>query len=412
MSLNKNGIKVLGIAAAALLLLVPLMAQTQQQLAIAQANPTEQTVAQVSPPHPQPSPLARTPDNIFAEIEGKLPGFAGLFFDSEGKLNVYVTQPDGVTSAQIASVLADYLEPTDMEKGITILQAKHTWNTWKAWKQTSRELMFQQELGVTKLDIDEKNQKIVIGFIQLDEGTRAKVNEFLVANNIPLADVELVETGPINLLSHGVTVSPRKGGIEIGYSEGSNNYVCTNGFIANRQSDGIRVSATAGHCEGVVDTAGDESYVQPSGGSTVGTEVANTNLAGPRYSDSLLWAPSSGITTSLGKIYNGGSDYTITGKKNFHAVGEYICKYGRTTHESCGSITNVDVDYTHPNYSQLWSQNEVSLTAQGGDSGSPVFKKGTNPNVTLYGILWGVGSVAVYSPIYNVEIDQGTLQVN
>lgn len=400
----------LGIAAAVVLLAFSLAVQPYAPSATAQAN------TNTSMPPTSPTNVPRTHDTIFAEIESKLPGFAGMFLDEEGKLNIYLTNPNAVGTAQISTILADYVEQEHLEKGITMLQANHSWDEWVAWKQTLRELLPQKELGVTTLDIDEKNQKLVIGFAELNDTVQSQVSEFLRIKGIPANVVQLIETGPVIDESHGDPVSPEKGGMEIGWSVGTDDYVCTNGFIADRQSDDLRVSVTAGHCEDGIDTAGDQSYDQPSGGTTVGTEVANTNLAVPRYSDSLLWEPALGVTTSLGKIYKDSTfDYTITGKKtSAQLVGELLYKTGRTTHETSGAITGTCVDYNSPSHGgAIYCVNQAAYSSSGGDSGSPVFKKGTSPNVTLYGLHHSrVGSVAIYSPIANIEIDQGTLTVN
>lgn len=348
-----------------------------------QTNSAEQQTVSSNP---------RTVDEAFAAIESELPGFSGYFFDADGRLNVFFTAPQQVDPEQVSSRLisAGYIQSEDTAKGVIILQSKYPWGTLHAWKNNLNKLFLKNELGVTTLDANEKMQSIDIGVESLTPAIRHTITQLLIQDGIPTDVVQLVETGPIILESHGVSVSPRKGGIEIGFGTSS---ACTNGFIAN-DANGARRSVTAGHCEVVVDTAGDEVYRNPaaSGSTTVGTETANTNLAGPRYSDSLMWTPASGITTSLGKICKNttcSTEYTITGAKNFPAVGEAICKYGRSTHETCGTITATDVDVTHPNYSQLWAQTQASYSSSSGDSGSPVYKKGTDPNVTLYGLHWG-----------------------
>ncbi len=380
---------------------------------LASAETSEQTS---SPEQQSVSPNPRTVDEAFAAIESEFPGFSGYFYDEEGRLNIFFTEPQQVDSEQVSSrlVSAGYIENEDTANGVILLQSKYPWKTLHTWKNTLNVLFLNKDLGITTLDANEKMQRIDIGVESLTPAIRDSITEVLIQNGIPTEDVQLMETGPILLESHGVSVSPRKGGVELGFGTSS---VCTNGFIVNNSS-GARQSVTAGHCEVVVDTAGDEVYRNPgaSGSTTVGTETANTNLAGPRYSDSLMWTPASGITTSLGKICKNtgcSTDFTITGTKSFPAVGEAICKYGRSTHETCGTITATDVNVTHPNYSQLWAQTQASYSSSGGDSGSPVYKKGTDPNVTLYGLHWGVtqSGVRLFSPFNGITADQGTLTV-
>lgn len=92
-------VKLLGITTAVLLLL-PVMVQTQPQIATAQTN---SAVLPVVPGQNNP----RTLDYTFTEIENKLPGFAGFFFGEEGRLNVYFTSPDQVKTTQVANVQND-----------------------------------------------------------------------------------------------------------------------------------------------------------------------------------------------------------------------------------------------------------------------------------------------------------------
>lgn len=153
----------------------------------------------------------------------------------------------------------------------------------------------------------------------------------------------------------------------------------------------------------------------------MGREVANTNPLGARYSDSLMWIPDAGVTTTLGKIYVSSSvEYTLTGKKAFPAQGEAICKMGRTEHEDCGTIINTGVNIFGENaapYDILWSMAEAQYTSASGDSGGPIYKKGPNNSAVLYGIhrgqiVQGQTIYRVFSPISNIENDQGTLQVH
>lgn len=347
-------------------------------------------------------------DEKFAEIEAKVPGFSGLYFDEQGKLNILLKDAQKISPLQAALVLNEYLEPKAFQYGFNVMPAKQEWNQWLSWKHTLRDLFVEKDLDITALDIDEKNQKIIVGFSKLDLNKESKVQDFLKTRNIPTDMVSFVETGEIQLDTHENTVfNPRKGGIQIGIVGST---YCTNGFIAIRSSQ--TVSITNGHCEATVDSAADQQFTQPQGGSVIGTEVANSNIQGSRYSDTLRFAPT--VSTALGKINKNGSDLTINGKIYFQTLGNYICKYGYQTHETCGVIRATAVDVSHPNYSVLFDQNTADYTRQGGDSGSPVYRHDGTSNISLFGIHWGVQSgtgYAFYSPIGNIETDQGTLQV-
>lgn len=398
-----TAIKLLGIATATLLL-IPIVAQTQVRLAEGQDS--------ANSPVPQLGILEQT----FLKIEESLPGFGGAFVDEQGKLNAYFTKPERVDSSHAITVLSQYLGEDYLQNGLVILEGKHEWSKWASWKLKVRELLPQKDSGISSLDIDEKEQRLEIGLTTLNDANKAKVSNGLATRAVPLNVVDFVQTGEIELQSDGVPVSPIKGGIEIGIVGGTS---CTNSFVAIKVSTGQKVSVTAGHCEAGTpgsraDPAGDQQYTQPKTGPVVGTEMANSNYDGARWSDSLRWLPS--VSASVGLIYNGGAQsYQNQGKEYTQLVGTTICKYGRTTHETCGTIANTSEDTPHEEYGTVYDQNYAWYSCAGGDSGAPVFKKLGFPYVKLYGTHWGIWNSGphvgkcIYSPIWNIEADQGTL---
>lgn len=402
-------IKLLGILTATLLL-IPITAQTPLQQATAQQNPVNVGI--------EDGPL--TLDKIFLDIEKKLPGFSGAFLDDTGKLNVYLKEPTRLDQAQVANVLTEHLGSEYLENGLVILKGEHEWNKWYTWKKMVRTLFDQEELGITMLDIDEKEQTLAIGLEALNEVNKAKVTTALAKFPIPSDTVQFFEVSPIVFESHetSVTFRPLRGGILEGYSFQE---ACTIGFVADNQNmNNKRVMISAGHCEVTKDLAGDEKYYQPrqvDQGPQVGIEIVNTNLPGPRFSDTLQWEPS--VSTQRGKIYRDSfTEFTISGKGYTQLVGEFVCKNGYVTHETCSTIKFVGVDAprSDPYYTTLYSQNRTTYTSSGGDSGGPVYKKGSYPFVILYGTHVGTATkdgvtYKIYSPIRNIEWDQGTLTV-
>lgn len=58
------------------------------------------------------------------------------------------------------------------------------------------------------------------------------------------------------------------------------------------------------------------------------------------------------------------------------AVGEYVCKYGSTTGETCGAITAV------------WDREfSMDLYCDNGDSGGPIYQRGADGNVHVIGMV-------------------------
>ena len=258
--------------------------------------------------------------------------------------------------------------------------------------------------------IDDKNQALYIGFEKLDDAKSVIVKNFLTKNNIPLSMVILEETGELIPVSHGPTISPLEGGAQL--NPVGVTWDCTLGFIANKGT--TRVAITAGHCEAPPghDLAGDQQFKHPHSGTVKGTEIANSNKNPPRYSDTLLFAPS--VSSNLGKLYIDGTHTNIIGKKLSQAVGDPLCANGSTSHVKCGTVQLTGVTIFDSGLGgTLYGQVKVSFTSLGGDSGAAVYKNDPSGGVLIAGVLWCcAGSPSYYSPMSGIEFEQGILTVN
>jgi streptogrisin C len=139
----------------------------------------------------------------------------------------------------------------------------------------------------------------------------------------------------------------------------SSEFVCSLGFNA-KSSSGTRIFFTAGHC-----TAGAPRF-SSSGGWSIGTtrvsrypvdDWGSVNITNPGWTQRGLverWT---------------GTDVRVRGWSNA-PVGSPLCKSGRTTHWTCGTITarNVSVNYGDGWVSGLY---EHTACVEGGDSGGP-----------------------------------------
>jgi hypothetical protein len=94
-----------------------------------------------------------------------------------------------------------------------------------------------------------------------------------------------------------------------------------------------------------------------------------------------------------------------------------VHKVGRTTGWSSGNVTNTcaTVNVSGSNIQLLCQtlvQRSGTVIVQGGDSGSPVFQRTSDDNVTLVGILWGgstSGDLFVFSPLKNIQDELGAV---
>lgn len=143
---------------------------------------------------------------------------------------------------------------------------------------------------------------------------------------------------------------------------------CTSGYTMKNAS-GTKYSSTAGHCPAgqVSPLTSPAAYIPPSG-------------VGGAY-DFQLNTPPSGST--LRNWAKDGSGYrSITGQVARGSVGTLVCKYGKTTIYTCGTIEkNNYTYYGSPAYLLIGSTSSTKI-ACGGDSGGPVYS-GSN----AYGIV-------------------------
>ncbi|MHB8547369.1 MAG: S1 family peptidase [Nitrosotalea sp.] len=348
-------------------------------------------------------------DVTFLNIEKRVNGFSGAYVDESGILNVYTTDP--TIKSIDKSTLADYVEPYHLAKGIIVKQSNHSWHKWMELQNIVTKLFDNKDLGITTMNVDDKNQVFRIGFEKLDNSKINTVNKFLADHNIPSDMVKLVETGKFALVNTDIKVQPITAGAEIGVVGAPSSWgpqpSCTTGFIVKLSGGTIR-GLTAGHCQknGPTENDGLQTYTQPWGGRTIGNTIAGTNKQS--HSDTVLFSTSE--TGGFGWIYRYGmSQVAITGKGLSQFVGDSVCTSGTGSGTTrCGSVTQVGI--TAPGGMQ--GQNEASFQVVPGDSGSPVW---SNPgsSIIAYGTAFAHDTTGTYySPVGGIDFDQGILQYN
>lgn len=387
-------------------------------------------------------------DQKFQKIADQAPGFGGMFFDENGDLNVYLTDPKSKATAKAAlhSVFGKGLLKSGPSKSkrfkgkprlapgdIKVLPAKFSFNELSKWKTQSYDV-FNID-GVSSIDLDERTNRLSIGIS--DKQAKQSVEDILTANGVPLSAVNIVEVEEVFPV-HTVRSSfrPTIGGIQINYP----GWLCTLGFNAYRA--GVRGFVTNSHC--TTNQGGVEStvYYQPNSPSYIGWEIADPNYFTSwwpwvcpwgkrcRYSDSAFIRYTSGVSSSLGRIarttsWAGGlninhasPEFRIISERSSNVVGNIIDKVGRTTGWTYGHViaTCQDVGVSGTNIVQKCQDRVQSYgganIVNSGDSGSPVFVW-YGSTVALSGILWGgnipTGTEFLLSPMRNVERELGAL---
>ena len=154
---------------------------------------------------------------------------------------------------------------------------------------------------------------------------------------------------------------------------------CTTGFTV-RNSAGTRGVSTAGHC----------------GNSQTLSGYALT-FRGEAYSGSydIQWHNASGHTyPNTIKVSSGTRSITGTRSRTSQTVGSQVCKQGKTTGYTCGTISTISYCASGACTWVRVAGNGTNLS-EGGDSGGPWFSGNT-----AYGShTYGIGNDSAYMPI-------------
>jgi hypothetical protein len=256
----------------------------------------------------------------------------------------------------------------------------------------------------------------------------------MAMRGIPATAYRVEVTEPIHFMNTLRDAQrPVVAGVQIHWSQ----YVCTLGFSVDHA--GGRSFITNSHCTDNQGSTGNTQYNQPT--RTVAPDPIGFEAHDPayfrggacsrgkvcRYSDSAraLYEPGVASRAEIAKTTgeNNGSltiagVFTIASQNNTAtSFSGTIHKVGRTTGWSSGNVTNTcaTVNVSGSNI-QLLCQTLVQRSGTqivgGGDSGSPVFTRGSGDNVQLVGILWGgssSGDLFVFSPFKQVQDELGTM---
>jgi len=390
-------------------------------------------------------------DAEFARIARDAPGFGGMFYGPDGRLNVYLTD-DGrspVAQRRILDRVSASLRAQEREvpsaADVTIRQAARDYVELTSLR--SRISPVLHEPGVAFLDIDETQNRLTVGVL---EGTdAAQVQAVVERLGVPLEAVSIRTTEPIKPLNTLRDAhDPVAGGLQIWWFDPpSTAWLCTLGFNVRftNPSKSQHYFFTNSHCteeRGTVTGTEfrQDALVLPS--RIVAVEVEDPpfftcQYAGYqcRWSDAALAEYLPGIDAQLGMIYrttflgtsspgsivlDDGKHFRIAKEQPFPLGGEVVDKVGRTTGWTRGQVVLTCVDTgvaDAPVLTVMLCQDWVAGISAGGDSGSPVFQQigvaDESKPVSLYGLLWGGGGgIFVFSAMENIRFEFGDFRVH
>lgn len=408
-------------------------------------------------------------DSLFMEISNRLPGFAGLYKDQSGRLNINIHETSTSRKNYSINKIRSAIEQVLSDRKISLRKERSNINKVEyTFEQLFHHKIFLtrkllgDDVGAVAVDADEKNNVVSI-YVQdeynkqniLEKIDNTGINEdILNIQEIPERN-ELEPIDPPNISPSDTNqtlqgrVRPMGGGIEIAPLS-----TCTMTAVTDwyTQDDGVLVKRhgfiTNSHCTNSNSAIGTNNGIyaaQPSRGPVVGKEIHDPNKftnsqveACPsgrdcRFSDSalftfyeetdpygnyghIIYRPIDSSNSQAGsvKIDNSKEPWDVD-ETGYSLVGEKINKVGRTTGWTYGTVskTNVNIKYTpggNDTGTTILSQNiSEDLIAQPGDSGSPVFKI-TPSGTEVVGVVWYregqlFGYNIVYSPWSNVKRD-------
>lgn len=385
---------------------------------------------------PEPDPLA---------VAAAVPGFGGYFLDDQGAPTVYLTDPAQRPLAEqaLAGFLADRgFTATDLQvrQGDYDYLQLHGWfeGSWAAALGVAGAVSADLDEGANRLRFGGGSASAVVGMAAAVAAAGVPAGAVIVETRAPIRQVVGLQD----------RVRPVHGGYQINFFPSPVSpltLVCTVGF--NVIDEGANSFITNSHCtnhQGGTETP--TEYYQPLRGTPtnpdnfIATEVEDPHYdavscleeqpgAVCRFSDAARAEYAPGQPFDLGGIARAASENTgtlevdaanpsfrIRRETRRSVLGEIANKVGRTTGWSSGPVIATCISTivlgTVPPIVQR-CQDEVAANVDGGDSGSPVFRRqGHGPSVRLMGILWG-GSVGedqvsfVFSPMANIRMELG-----
>lgn len=399
----------------------------------------------------------RSAEMHFYRISENVPGFGGFYIDEQGQYVIVLTAdaPPGIAISFAAREIRRQKHDVE-ESSIIIKEGKYTFDELALW----RELISAFVLANDNFDfvlssyVDEEKNRVIIGVEEnrFSETNITKVKDYLVSElEISLEVVSFEKTTPIvpafvnnfstlsgSLSSHN---RPLVGGLEI-LREVSG--ICTMGFVA--LLDGYNVFVTNSHCTNSKFSTGTTTFFQGWSAveNIVGTEYKdpNTSWCGVfqpfwncRKSDAAAIKILDNVDHARGFVArtlfknNSGGDgsrtineskpvFSIAKSDDYIAKGTTVSKVGRTTGWTEGKITKTCKDvHVSGGAWILKCQYGTDYYAEGGDSGSPVFRiiydVNGNEHASLYGVHFGSSSVTRYfSPMSGIRSDLGNLFPN
>ncbi len=174
--------------------------------------------------------------------------------------------------------------------------------------------------------------------------------------------VVLIQVDQLSSLDHGTEIHG-----------GQSMRDCTSGFSVVHD-DGTRGITTAAHCANINQYVGSVALSRPLGEANIGPRDVQWHVVKDDEEDE---GDEGDGYTFRNLVYDGSHHRYIysTKSRSQQSIGEYVCKFGMTTHRTCGNIVAKNFLHAAPYNANFWIRvhKEGVDLSQGGDSGGPWF---------------------------------------
>jgi len=323
---------------------------------------------------------ARKEEALFARLSQTAPSAAGMYYDSLGTLVVRVrdASDDNAASNAVRSMLSAMLivgSGRGRAAGdVRVERAQYTYRELSEWREQVFDLFFGRDLRVTSLDLDERQNRVVIGLaVDSFSATRNAVAEKLASVGVDTNAVrftkaaagrpDVLMAAPQQLVDQ--TSDPLAGGLILDIDNNGTWANCTLGLVADR--NGQRGLITNSHCTSQMFNPDADQFYQRFprlvATASVDPNAYTCGVQRCRGADAMFASAAAGASMAVGKVvktqasngggYGGGwgTLYVDQAKPYFTVVatgdalvGTRINKVGITTGWTWGDVAGTCVD--------------------------------------------------------------------
>lgn len=133
-----------------------------------------------------------TYDDLLVRVNERVPGFGGMFIDSNGRLAVYLLDPAQLPAAR--SAIEAVFGPSSVPPaGVRALRGQYSISQLKQWFDHANTLL--EMPGVAMVDLDEGKNRLTVG---MEDASKVRqVEQALGRLGVPRECVNIEVTGPI-----------------------------------------------------------------------------------------------------------------------------------------------------------------------------------------------------------------------